>query len=150
MRVLYTQDCMPATTDRPTAPPDFDLQEFARESDSKVTVATPVSEIAPADPFLDDLLDPASEVRLSARAPIGQFLSLEAWARELTGLPFVVAPRDVLLSLPLDHRAGFLLSLMDGTLDLETVVEVSAMPRLEVLALVQELHDSGVIEFRSK
>ncbi len=133
---------MPAHTDRPTAPPEFDPEVFARESDSRVMVASQV------EVDLDELLDPNSEVRLAARPPIGDFLSLEAWACQVSGVLVVTAPTDVLVTLPLDHRAGFLLSLMDGSLDLETLIEVSGMPRDEVLAIVRELHESAVIEFR--
>jgi hypothetical protein len=133
---------MPAHTDRPTAPPEFDPEVYARESDSRVMVASQV------EVDLDELLDPSSEVRLAARPPIGDFLSLEAWASQVSGVLVVIASTDVLVTLPLDHRAGFLLSLMDEALDLDTLIEVSGMPRDEVLAIVRELHEAGVIEFR--
>lgn len=55
---------------------------------------------------------------------------------------------EALKRLPLDHRAGFLLSLMDGSLDIESLVEVSGMPRDEALRIVRDLHDSGVIDVR--
>ena len=132
---------MPVTTDRPTAPPDFDLETYARESEKRVSAAAPVD-------VLEDLLDPSSEVRLAARPPIGEFLGLEAWSLQVsTGKMVVNAPLEVLKQLPLDHRAGFLLSLMDGSLDLETLIEVSGMHRDEVLVIVQELHEAGVIDF---
>jgi hypothetical protein len=41
-----------------------------------------------------------------------------------------------------------LLSLMDGTMDLATVVEVSAMPRNDALRVVRDLFESGVVAFR--
>lgn len=133
---------MPESTDRPTAPPDFDLSAYVRESEKRVAVAGSLDVLA-------DLLDPSSEVRLAARPPIGEFLGLEAWAAQIGGGPMVVnAPPEVLKQLPLDHRAGFLLSLMDGDLDLETLIEVSGMAREEALVIVQELHEAGVVEFR--
>lgn len=119
------------------------MEVFARESDSRVAVAKPVDDLD-----LDGLLDPSSEVRLAARPPIGDFLSLEAWACQVSGVLVVVAPTDVLLTLPLDHRAGFLLSLMDGSLDVDTLIEVSGMPRDEVLEIVRQLHEAAAIEFR--
>jgi hypothetical protein len=135
---------MPAPTDRPTAPPEFDLEVYARESDQRIAVAKPVR---PDD--LDELLDPSSEVRLAARPPIGDFLSLEAWAAQVSGPMALVGSMTVIKQLPLDHRAGFLMSLMDdGTMDLETLIEVSGMPRADALTIVRELHDAGVIEFR--
>ena len=50
--------------------------------------------------------------------------------------------------LPLDHLAGFVLSRIEGALDLETLVEISAMPREQVLHIVRELELLGVVEFR--
>jgi hypothetical protein len=58
-------------------------------------------------------------------------------------------PVDLLKRLPLDHRAGFLLSLMDGAIDLDTMVEIAGMPRREVLRLVRDLFESGVVDFRT-
>ena len=134
---------MPAPTDRPTAPPEFDLEVYARDSDSRLRVARPV-----AVDNLDELLDPSSEVRLAARPPLGDFLGPEAWASRAAGMLVVVAPLELLKRMPLDHRAGFLLSLMDGTLDLDTLIEVSCMTRDDVLAIVQELHEIGAVDFR--
>jgi len=56
---------------------------------------------------------------------------------------------DLLKRLPLDHRAGFLLSLMDGAMDLETMVEIAGMPREDVLRVVRDLYESGVVDFRT-
>jgi hypothetical protein len=56
---------------------------------------------------------------------------------------------SALQNLPLDNRAGFLLSRMDGVLDLDMLVEVSGMSRDEVLRIVRDLVESGVVDFRS-
>jgi hypothetical protein len=45
----------------------------------------------------------------------------------------------------LDHRAGFVLSLVDGRSTLEEVVDVSGMPRLDVLKILVELQSRGVL-----
>jgi hypothetical protein len=55
---------------------------------------------------------------------------------------------DELKRLPLDHRAGYLLSRMDGSIDLETLVEVASLSRREVLRMVRDLVDLGVVAFR--
>jgi len=47
--------------------------------------------------------------------------------------------------LGLDHRAGFLLSLVDGTTTVEEVVDLSGMPRHEALRLLAELLDGGAV-----
>ena len=72
----------------------------------------------------------------------------EAWAHSLVGVPYVAVEPRRLMELPLGHRAGFLLSRIDGALDVETLVEVSAMPREETLSLIRSLFESGVVDFR--
>ena len=138
---------MPVRTDRPTVPPAYDVEQFARESDSRVAVAAAVAVVEPAH-RLDELLDPSSEVRLATREPIGDFLTHEAWAAQLTGKPVCTMSPSTLKKLPLDHRAGFLLSLMDGTTGLDSLVDVSCMDREEVLHIVRDLAESGVVAFK--
>lgn len=48
--------------------------------------------------------------------------------------------------LSLDHRAGFLLSLVDGMSSIETLLDISGMPRLEALRILYALLDQRVIE----
>ncbi len=139
---------MPSPTDRPTAPPEFDLEEWVLESEKRLPRAQTASLLDEPD-SLAKLLEPTSEVRLARRPPIGEFLGLEAWAAQVRGNIVLIAPPDVLKKLPLDHRAGFLVSMLDdGSLDLETLIEISGMAREEVLAIMQELHDVGAIDFR--
>jgi hypothetical protein len=66
----------------------------------------------------------------------------------MVGAPTVSMLPDQLRRLPLDHRAGFLLSLMDGTIDLATVIEVSAMPASDARRVVRDLFEAGVVVFR--
>lgn len=47
--------------------------------------------------------------------------------------------------LGLDHRAGFLLSLVDGTTTVEEIVDVSSMPRHEALRLLAELSEASAV-----
>jgi hypothetical protein len=128
---------MPALpSDRPTIPPSFNVEKFAKDSDERISAAKPVEPPAP---------ELASEVRLVTRPRI-EAVTHETWAREMVGPLRVRLEGEALKRLPLDHRAGFLLSLMDGTLDLETLVEVSGMARDEVLRIVRDLYDSGVVD----
>jgi hypothetical protein len=78
---------------------------------------------------------------------MGVALTDEAWARSMTGAPVVVAAPADLVKLPLDHRAGFLMSRMDGFMDLDTVIEISTLKRALALRIVRDLCDAGVIEF---
>jgi hypothetical protein len=47
-----------------------------------------------------------------------------------------------------DHRAGFVLSLMDGSLDLETLIDLAGLERDAVLELVRGFYEAGVVVFR--
>ncbi|HEX9621546.1 MAG TPA: hypothetical protein VF989_15485 [Polyangiaceae bacterium] len=57
----------------------------------------------------------------------------------------VAIRQDEIRWLSLDHRAGFLLSLVDGTLTIEELLDVSGMPRLEALRIVHGLFDQRVV-----
>jgi hypothetical protein len=127
---------MAVPSERPTIPPAFNVEKFAKDSDRRITA------VAPAETPPPDLM---SEMRLVTR-PRMDAVTDEAWARAMKGRLHVRLEDDDLKRLPIDHRAGFVLSLMDGTLDIETVVEVSGMPRDEVLRIVRDLYDSGVVD----
>lgn len=60
-------------------------------------------------------------------------------------VPKVLLPETELRWLGLTHRAGFLISRMDGSLDIEGLLDVSGMPRLEALQTLVELADLGAI-----
>jgi hypothetical protein len=120
---------MPKRNERPTTPPSFDPIQYARNSDARIKTEVP-----------------RSERRLTRRAL--PTIDDETWARGIGGNPFITMSATDLRELPLDHRAGFLLSLMDGTLDLESAVEVSTLPRADALRAARELFEAGVIAFR--
>lgn len=132
---------MPRTSERPAASASFDDMEFERDSEVHVKAARPQPESA--------LLEtPRSEARIAKRPRLDDETADDAWARGVTGEPVIAIADDLLRRLPLDHRAGFLLSLMDGTMDLETVLDVSAMPREDALRMVRSLFELGVVAFR--
>lgn len=53
---------------------------------------------------------------------------------------------DQLRWLSVDHRAGFVLSLIDGQATLEQILDIAGMPRLDALRILAELSERGVIE----
>ncbi len=131
---------MVRSSNRPTLPPSFDVAAYARDSERKSRASLPsVSDAVDVTP---------SEVRRVSRPHTGTVVSTEAWARTVLGTPVVIMSPDSLKRLPLDHRAGFVLSLIDGSVDLETLVDLSGMDRNEVLALVRHLCDSGIVVFQ--
>ncbi|HEX7663489.1 MAG TPA: hypothetical protein VF407_03220, partial [Polyangiaceae bacterium] len=66
----------------------------------------------------------------------------------LTRVPVVAVPRDQLRWLSIDHRAGFLLSHVDGVSTLEMILDVSGMSPLDALRILFELAQQRVITFK--
>jgi hypothetical protein len=62
-----------------------------------------------------------------------------------TMVPRIVLGRAELRGLSLDHRAGFLLSSIDGVLSIEEIIDVSSMAELDALRLMFELAEQGAI-----
>jgi hypothetical protein len=57
----------------------------------------------------------------------------------------VAIPVDQIRWLSLDHRAGFLLSLVDGTSRIEEILDISGMPHLDALRILLTLLEQRVI-----
>ncbi len=66
----------------------------------------------------------------------------------LDRVPFVAVPPEQLRWLSIDHRAGFVLSHVDGACSLEQILDVSGMPTLDALRILYELAQQRVIAFR--
>jgi hypothetical protein len=60
-------------------------------------------------------------------------------------VPHVVVSDEQLRWLSLDHRAGFLLSLVDGQSTFEELLDVSGMPPIDSLRLLLDLLQQNVI-----
>jgi len=63
----------------------------------------------------------------------------------LTQRPEVAVSDAQLRWLSLDHRTGFLLSLIDGTSSVEELLDISGMPRFEALRTLCDLLEQNVI-----
>ncbi|MBK6519033.1 MAG: hypothetical protein IPM79_38935 [Polyangiaceae bacterium] len=48
-----------------------------------------------------------------------------------------------------DHKAAFVLSLVDGTMTIEEILDVAAMPPFDALRILYELAEDGVIVTRA-
>jgi hypothetical protein len=131
----------------PTVRPAFDLDRYARDSDTRlVTAARSAPDPSSILPQAETV--PQSETRLAARPPVGVALTDEDWARTVTGNLVLTMALEELKRLQLDNRAGYLIFWMDGSIDLDTLAQVSMMMREEVLAIVRELYEAGVVDFR--
>ena len=89
--------------------------------------------------------DPRSDVRRRAVEPTT--LRQVVVARSLFAtVPIVVRMPDGLRSAELDHRSGFLLSLIDGKTTVEELLDLSGMGAEETLALLEDLRVRGIVE----
>jgi hypothetical protein len=63
----------------------------------------------------------------------------------LIGVPVVVVPNAQVRWLSMDHRAGFVLSLIDGTSSLETILDLCGMSRLDALHILHDLVQQKIV-----
>ena len=63
----------------------------------------------------------------------------------LSGVPHLAVRPEEVLWLNLDHRAGFLLAQIDGTVDYEALFALSGLPRLDTARILARLLADGVI-----
>lgn len=66
----------------------------------------------------------------------------------LDRVPQVAVPREQMRWLSIDHRAGFVLSLVDGVSTVEMLLDVSGMPELDALRILSELLQQRIITLR--
>jgi hypothetical protein len=99
-----------------------------------------------ADGILEN--EPAHEEALRCQERCTEVLSQMYLARlgSLRQVVQVALSAEQIRWLSLDHRAGFLLSLVDGTSSIEELLDISSMPRLEALRILYGLLDQRVIE----
>ncbi len=64
---------------------------------------------------------------------------------KMTAIPRVLLKDDEIIWLNLDHRAGFVLAQIDGTVSFDDVFAVSGMSRLDTARIIAQLIDEGVI-----
>jgi hypothetical protein len=66
----------------------------------------------------------------------------------LAHVPFVVMSKEEIVTLPLDARHGFVLSLVDGVLSVGDILDVCGLDRVEAIEIVASLVRSGVVVLR--
>jgi len=63
----------------------------------------------------------------------------------LDRVPRVAVAAVDLGKLTLDHRAGFVLTFVDGVSTIDTILDASGLPRLELLRILRDLVQAGVV-----
>jgi hypothetical protein len=60
-------------------------------------------------------------------------------------IPVLAIERAQLTKLRIDHRAGFLLALIDGATTVESMLDVCGMPTADAIQLLDQLVRDGVV-----
>jgi hypothetical protein len=66
----------------------------------------------------------------------------------LERLPFLAIEPSLLCALRVNHRAGFVLSQVDGASNVQMILDVSPMRKLETLRILYQLIEQGIIDTR--
>jgi hypothetical protein len=67
-------------------------------------------------------------------------------ASSLHRVPKLVLTPGAIMKLPLDPRAGFLLSFIDGVSTLEAIADGSGLPQEEVFRILRDLLGHGAVK----
>ncbi len=70
---------------------------------------------------------------------------LESKIGSFEGTPRVLVSSEEVIWLNLNHRAGFILSQIDGAVTYDDLIALSGMPRLDTLRILADLIDQKVI-----
>jgi hypothetical protein len=149
---------------RPTLVPVFDPEAFARDSEVNQRAAVPVGGDSTIEQALRLHLDGKHEdalfllTRLLELAPLHPEATklssdcrealerecLSAIGSEAAILVAAVSPEE-LKRFALDNVSGFLISRLDGTTNVESVLDISGLPRLVALRHLRSLLERGIV-----
>lgn len=145
-----------AERETPIAPPPIPLSSSdlrgaddpVREMRERFSLGDYSGALVVAEEILEDNPDHPGALKYaeSCRQVLEQMYT--ARIGPLDRVPFVAVPLEQLRWLNLDHRAGFVLSHIDGSCSLEQILDVSGMPTLDALRILFELVQQRVISFR--
>ena len=94
---------------------------------------------------VDRVVQPPRRLLSSRARTRDQFAGLGSLDR----IPVRACCAEELLTAPIDHRQGFVLSLVDGATTIESIVDASPQAMHQVLSTLTELLSLGLIGFRS-
>ncbi len=146
-----TSGASPAELAAPAAPSEASTSPGAgdvREMNDRVSLGDYSGALAIAERLLeiDDSNDEARACAESCRSVLKQMYT--ARIGPLAGVPTVNISREQMRWLSIDHRAGFVLSLVDGVSSCEMILDVSGMPELDALRILSELVQQRIISIR--
>lgn len=128
--------------------PEIEVLPSEQEMNDRVSLGDYTGALDIAEKLL--MLDPGNEEAQQCAESCRGVLRQMYTARigQLDRVPMVMVPRDQLRWLSIDHRAGFVLSLIDGVSSLEMILDVTGMPELDALRILSELVQQRIISFR--
>lgn len=103
-----------------------------------------VSTVEGRDPAVSDTGAVADETQQGASDGEGGGIE------DMTNVPVQAVAMDKLAQRDLDHRYGFVFSLVDGQMTFEDIVDVCSMPREETLDVLAGLKERSLIEIDSQ
>jgi hypothetical protein len=132
----------PEITERTIDDPIAEMRE--RFSLGDYTGALEMAELLLAEDPTDT---EASECAESCRGVLESMYAARLGA--LDRVPTVIVQRTQLRWLSIDHRAGFILSLVDGSSSLEMILDVCGMPRVDAMKILQELLQQKILALKA-
>jgi hypothetical protein len=153
-------DDLSESDERPTAIPPFDPEAFARDSETRQRTAPSATmdearQLHANGKYEDALFVMAKLLESSPPHPEASTLSaacrtaLESECLAQIGSEHAIlvaaSTPDQLKEFELDNVSGFLVSLLDGTTDVETVLDLSGLPRLLALRHLRDLLRRGIV-----
>jgi len=138
---------IPRATPDPPPPrrisPRQEMHERLDVGDFTAALAT-AETMLEVDPDDQDAMHVAEVCRAKLKAIyIGRLGSLDK-------IPVLAVQRTNLRGLSLDHRSGFLLSMIDGMSSIEEIIDIAAMPPLEALRTLYNLVTQQIITLRDR
>lgn len=134
----------PRVPDAAPAPPPITEQEMK----DRVAVGDFSGALEIAEKLLDE--DPNDQGARTCADDCRETLKKMYLGRigSLARVAVVSVPRDQLRWLSIDHKAGFVLSLVDGVSTLEMVLDLTGMTELDALRILSELVQQRIITLR--
>jgi hypothetical protein len=139
---LRPRHVMPSTSSppdtAPTSPPtsgvqDRDVQDRASSAPANATaekVSTRRPRTSRPPIRIDEVGDMAVAIAMKAVR---------------TAAPKLLKTRGELTNAPIDHRDGFVISLIDGKMSVQAIVDISGMPSADILDILERLARLGIV-----
>jgi len=139
------QSLSPRANLEPAAPPSSTTRAGLKELEERYAVGDYTSALRIAEDMLARSPDDLSARRYvqNCRDVLTQMFAARIGPLDQV-ITVVVSPEEVQW-LSLDHRAGFLLSLVDGQSTVDEILDISSMTRLDALKIIHDLAEQQVV-----